>query len=115
MEYYIVAIIIVVILIVIGIAYYLMTRTKASKWRCVGDIYTPLIIDKDGNVACKEDDDKFHCALANDKAGCEALLPPEGAIDVRALACGEQHKSRFGSTGYDDPNHWCSKGKVLLS
>ncbi|MCU7801113.1 MAG: hypothetical protein KZQ70_13495, partial [gamma proteobacterium symbiont of Lucinoma myriamae] len=25
------------------------------------------------------------------------------------LVCGEQHKVQWGITGYEDPNHWCSK------
>lgn len=30
------------------------------------------------------------------------------------LACGEDHKMKYGITGYDNSNHWCSKGRVQL-
>jgi hypothetical protein len=27
---------------------------------------------------------------------------------LRPLVCGDAHKAKWGSTGYDDPKHWCS-------
>ncbi|KAJ3206936.1 hypothetical protein HDU67_007838, partial [Dinochytrium kinnereticum] len=34
--------------------------------------------------------------------------------DVKPLVCGEMHKAKYGSTGYEQTNHWCSVGKNFL-
>ncbi|KAI9004385.1 hypothetical protein DFJ74DRAFT_713126 [Hyaloraphidium curvatum] len=31
------------------------------------------------------------------------------------VACGEYHRSVWGSPGYGDPSHWCERGRALLS
>jgi len=36
---------------------------------------------------------------------------PMGAIDfyrLRPLVCGADHLDKWGSTGYEQPRHWCS-------
>src|SRR5215813_9822490 len=32
---------------------------------------------------------------------------------VRPLICGEDHHSKWGVTGYDNPRHWCSLAKPV--
>ena len=30
---------------------------------------------------------------------------------VRPLVCGANHKRQWGTTGYEDPKHWCNRAK----
>ncbi|HMF50978.1 MAG TPA: hypothetical protein VK603_20150 [Candidatus Saccharimonadales bacterium] len=32
---------------------------------------------------------------------------------VRPLVCGQEHRARWGVTGYEDPQHWCSLARTL--
>jgi hypothetical protein len=41
-----------------------------------------------------------------DRYGRDSKLVP--------LACGEDHKIKFGITGYDSPEHWCTKARNQL-
>ncbi|KAJ3201412.1 hypothetical protein HDU67_001361 [Dinochytrium kinnereticum] len=38
----------------------------------------------------------------------------ENQTDVKPLVCGEMHKAKYGSTGYEQSSHWCSVGKNFL-
>ncbi len=54
----------------------------------------------DGNPACASyDGTACLWGVAPDKLDLQRLQP---------LACGEAHRRRWNSTGYDDPKHWCS-------
>ena len=37
----------------------------------------------------------------------------ERSANLQALTCGDAHKSLYGSTGYDNPSHWCAKNLDL--
>ncbi len=32
---------------------------------------------------------------------------------LQPLVCGEMHRARWGTTGYDDPKHWCALAKQM--
>jgi hypothetical protein len=32
---------------------------------------------------------------------------------VQPLVCGAEHRTVWGVTGYEDPNHWCNKAKHM--
>ncbi len=54
----------------------------------------------DGNPACASYDGK-NCLWGKSI----------GDIDftkVRPLVCGARHRSLYGVTGFEDPNHWCN-------
>jgi hypothetical protein len=34
---------------------------------------------------------------------------------LKPLVCGEMHRAKYGTTGYDDPKHWCSLAKVVAT
>jgi len=53
------------------------------------------------------------CLWKGNDAECNSLLAsPPG--NLKPLACGEQSKQQWGTTGYDNPEHWCAKGKGQL-
>ena len=32
---------------------------------------------------------------------------------VRPLACGQEHRAKWGVTGYEDPKHWCALARRI--
>lgn len=65
----------------------------------------PIRLNKNWDVECFALNGK-DCAWTKDSA----YVLANGA-SVQPLSCGAMHQSVFGMTGYNDPNHWCSKGK----
>lgn len=49
--------------------------------------------------------DGTHCIWLGSKDQCLASSAPT------YLECGDQHKSIYGATGYEDPQSWCSQAK----
>jgi hypothetical protein len=59
----------------------------------------------DGNPAC----------ASYDGGGCLWGVPPAD-LDLnrlKPLVCGDQHRARWGVTGYEDPKHWCNVAKTV--
>lgn len=59
----------------------------------------------DGNPAC----------ASYDASGCLWGRSYE-QIDfrrVRPLVCGEEHRAKWGVTGYEDPKHWCALARRM--
>lgn len=59
----------------------------------------------DGNPAC----------ASYDASGCLWGQSYE-QIDfrrVRPLVCGEEHRAKWGVTGYEDPKHWCALARRM--
>lgn len=78
-----------------------------AQWRCVPGIYFPIRY-VNGDVQCLSTDG-INCMGQGSDAGCAALQIPANA---NPLTCGADHLSKWGSTGYDNPAHWCNKGKT---
>jgi hypothetical protein len=61
----------------------------------------------DGNPAC----------ASYDQLNCLWGVPVD-ALDfskLKPLECGEMHRAKYGFTGYEDPNHWCSLARVAAA
>ncbi|OQR85114.1 hypothetical protein ACHHYP_12261, partial [Achlya hypogyna] len=97
-------------------------------WTCrmAENQYLPMRINADGDVECWADDGE-HCAWKRSQDECENLIkPPSGATLLaeesadpslspkQPVTCGAQLKEKSGSTGYDQPGHWCTVGKHEL-
>lgn len=86
----------------------LATYPPQENWRCVAGIDVPMTKNTAGDVQCMS-------ANGHDcvSGGCAAniLNPPN---PVKPLVCGTMHQKEWGSTGYNDPKHWCSVVKPLL-
>ena len=89
-----------------------ITPYNNINWSCVSDINVPLRKNASGDIECMSQNNK-DCLWKSNANECQALLdsPP---IDIKPLTCGSMHKDKWGSTGYDNVAHWCSKGKLLL-
>jgi hypothetical protein len=67
-------------------------------------VYT---IRPDGNPAC----------ASYDGSGCLWGVKYD-QLDfrrMRPLACGPEHRARWGTTGYEDPKHWCSLARSMAA
>lgn len=75
---------------------------KPMQWRCIPDISNfPLRLNVNNDIECMSKDGN-NCI--NDTAECEYSLNHN---NINKLTCGTDHKNKWGSTGYDNVNHWC--------
>lgn len=88
------------------------TPKNYTQWACYDGIYVPIKQTASGDPACLSRDG-MNCVWSTDDAGCKATLANMGS-PVNQLACGADVKSKWGITGYEDPNHWCAKGKKAM-
>jgi hypothetical protein len=65
------------------------------------------VIMADGNPACATYDGA-NCLWGKGKAEIDFSK-------VRPLACGARHRELYGSTGFEDPKHWCNLALRLAS
>lgn len=100
----------IIVIIILIFAFSGTTKTD-TKWACVGDITVPIRRLANGDIQCMSENGR-DCYWSVNNEGCKAslLAPPS-----TTFTCGDQHKSVWGVTGYDDPTHWCAKGKTLLN
>lgn len=87
--------------------------SQPAPWRCLTGITVPLRLNAEGDVECMSTNEK-DCLWRNNSDECNGLLGslPGG---LKPLVCGDGHARAWGSTGYDNPDHWCSKGKPMLT
>lgn len=86
--------------------------SKPSEWKCLPNIYVPLRKNAQGDIECMSTNNK-DCAWKSNNTECQALLISP-VTPLNPLACGTMHNEKYGSTGYNNPDHWCSKGKLQL-
>lgn len=79
-------------------------------WQCFKNISVPVRMNQDGDVECMSKDGK-NCMW---DGKCETKLKTI-VRNQDPLTCGAMHKDLYGSIGYDNPSHWCAKGKKLLT
>jgi len=114
----IIIITVLIILCVIGF-FFLFFRSDAmpkistgiGKWTCIPGINTPIRKYR-GEIQCMSENGR-DCLWKKNHTDCSALLNSVPSL-LNPLNCGVDHKKKWGSTGYDNPNHWCYKGKQFL-
>jgi hypothetical protein len=87
-------------------------NSMISNWRCLNGITVPLRKNEIGDVECMSQNNK-DCLWKGNDAECNTLLanPP---ANLKPLVCGDMHKLHWGGPGYENPAHWCAKGKQQL-
>lgn len=82
---------------------------SVQKWRCYPGIDTPLKrVGKD--VACLSSNGRdCHWGSCHNNT----QIPEDNQL--RPLVCGDMHNRTWGSRGYDNPNHWCTKGQAMMN
>lgn len=88
-----------IILLIVLSALFPVLCNAATPWQKWGGTYIRL--QDDGNVACVKQSDNRSCNWSAGNA------PPPATAN--ALVCGADHNMTWGSTGYDTPEHWCTK------
>ena len=101
----------VLVLIAAGV-YFLLKPSPQSKWH-VATFPPPnagqvaFTIMPDGNPACASYD-QFNCLWG-------VAIADLDFSKLKPLVCGEMHRAKYNTTGYDDPKHWCSLAKVVAT
>jgi cell division protein FtsN len=88
------------------------TQAAAGPWKCVKGYNAPMRKDTKGDVQCMSNNHK-DCTWKENEAQCQAVAATP-VVPLDPLTCGDGHKAAWGSPGYDNPDHWCSKVKQLI-
>ena len=80
-------------------------------WTCLGGINVPLRKNVGGDVECMSRNHRD--CLWGDWNSCNWYVNnvPES---MQPLVCGSMHQREHGSSGYDNGNHWCARGRGQL-
>jgi hypothetical protein len=91
---------------------------KENSWQCINNLgnggpITPIRMNDRGDIECISTNAR-DCAWGpiNSCQGTIDRLGDSSKLDP--LTCGAMHQSVWGGPGYDNPNHWCAKGRVEL-
>jgi len=86
-----------------------------KEWQCLPGLKVPLNINEKGDVQCMALD-RASCLFSTTMNQCNNIIKEyeNKKSIVKPLVCGTMHKNQYGTTGYDNPKHWCSKGKLLI-
>ena len=79
-------------------------------WKCEDGINTPLRRNATGDIECASIDG-INCLWQTNKNDCDrtiAAMPK----DIKPLACGADHKAKYGGDGYSTPAHWCARAEA---
>ena len=88
---------------------------EPSSWSCGNNIFTPVRMNDKGDVECMATNGK-DCLWTADLNTCNNTIGQNNdSTKLNPLACGDMHKSFYGDTGYDNPNHWCAKTKAAFT
>ena len=82
---------------------------EPSNWKCskAGSIRS-IRKNSQGNIECASNNES-DCIEHRTEADCNEYNYSSHK-DLKPLSCGEIHKKKFGYTGYDIPDNWCSVG-----
>lgn len=88
-------------------------------WECTDEtsVATALRIAETGQVECLSNDGKGCVWGLDSVAKCDEAIQKYtdgGKKPGLALECGAEQQKLYGNPGYNDPNHWCSKGYNVL-
>jgi hypothetical protein len=82
----------------------------ATCWKCEGGIHVPLRRNAAGDIECASTNG-LNCLWQASKADCDMTIAQLPA-DLKPLACGADHKAKYGGDGYSTPAHWCAKAEA---
>ena len=89
---------------------YFREDTSNRCWKCVPGILTPVSKNDNGDIECASSNGR-DCLWQSTPEKCEALVKNMPA-NIKTVSCGEHHKRLYGTTGYDNPVHWCAKART---
>jgi hypothetical protein len=87
---------------------------EPSSWSCANNIMTPVRMNDKGDVECMATNGR-DCLWTADLNTCNnTIVQNNDNSKLNPLACGDMHKSIYGSPGYDNPAHWCAITKAAF-
>jgi hypothetical protein len=92
---------------------------KENTWKCLNNLTTdgrstPIRMNDRGDIECISTNAR-DCVWGNDLNTCNNTIERLGdSSKLDPLVCGDMHQSLYGSSGYDNVGHWCSKARVEL-
>jgi len=85
-----------------------INNLKQTPWSCDnGGYYSPMRVNSEGDIECMANDGT-NCFWKNNADECKKAITDTKPEDIKPLACGDMHKSKYGGSGYDTSGHWCS-------
>lgn len=83
-------------------------------FQCVPGVLTPVRLNAGKDPECMSINGR-DCIIASDSYTCDQLAQQsKSSQELVGLSCGNMHKTMFGTTGYQDPHHWCAQSKRHL-
>lgn len=82
---------------------------KATPWKCINGLGAPMRLNSDGDVECLSQNNR-DCMWGGE---CHTKLNTDPQ-SIKPLACGAMHLRTWGSSGYENYNHWCNVAKRNL-
>lgn len=90
-------------------------KKRQTNWNCFDNILVPIRRNDKGDIECISTDGA-NCKWQRDSTSCKQLVDdPPAPSELRPLTCGPAYKELYGSTGYDNPKHWCAVGKKTIN
>lgn len=81
----------------------------SAAWRCMPGIKTPIRL-WDGNIQCAAGNGRDCLWDSCPGTNKEPALWKGAKGPLQPLACGDDHKAKYGGSGYETPDHWCLNG-----
>jgi hypothetical protein len=84
---------------------------KVGPWTCLPGMPSPMRKNTSGDVECMSRNHR-DCMWSSDAQCARDRDNPPSSVDP--LVCGAMHQREWGSPGYDNPGHWCSRASGVL-
>ena len=93
--------------------YNINADNNPSKWECRAgnnwnDASFPVRKSSNGEIECAGDN-QYTCINFDNPTKCKEFMAQQTSILPSALQCGNDHNNKYGSTGYNDKYHWCTR------
>jgi hypothetical protein len=82
-------------------------------FKCVDltGIQTPIRLNENGDIECFSTNARDCAWGITTLDQCKQTIA-DNIENLKPLVCGAPHQAIYSITGYDDPDHWCSQGRV---
>ena len=93
--------------------YNINADNNPSKWECRAgnnwnDASFPVRKSSNGEIECAGNN-QYTCINFDNPTKCKEFMAQQTSILPGALQCGNDHNNKYGSTGYNDKYHWCTR------
>ncbi len=101
-----------IVLIALGLIAMAQPAAAESGWQCLPGIATPVQF-ANGDVQCAARDGR-NCLWGECPSTNAAATPWVAPPKLKPLACGADHKAKYGFDGYSKADHWCHQACTAM-